>query len=238
MILNYEPKYMQIANEIKKSIDMGLIDKDQRILSENEIRKKYKVSSTTARKSIDTLKQLGLIESIQGKGTYIRDRKSIDRNLEKILSFTRIMERVNRKASGVILEKKLITEYGIYHKRLELDENDNILKLKRLRYGDGIPYMLDCRYINIKKCPNIEDKDLSNSLYAIYEEYGIKLLRAVQTLQMAYLSEENAKLLHVKTSDPAFLLIGITYSADNKPIEYEESYYNAQEYKFIVEAYI
>ncbi len=238
MKLRHEHKYIRIVNDIKNEIVNGIILKEQRILSENEIRQKYDVSSTTARKSQDILRNMGLVESIQGKGTFIKNRRPIKYNLEKILSFTRIMEHENRKASAIILEKRLLTDFDIYHKHLKLNQGDKVLKLRRLRFGDKIPMVLDNRYININNFPDIIDKDLCKSLYSIYEDYGLILQRARQTLEIAYLNEEDAKLLHCKTSDPAFLIKGLTYTEENVLIEYEESYYNSKEYRFIVEAYI
>ncbi len=235
---SFEPRYIKIVNEIQNKINSGSFKVDQRVPSENEIKKMYNVSSTTARKSLDTLRNMGLIESIQGKGTFVRNRKLIKKNLKSILSFTRTMQEQNREASAKILEKTILFDKDIYHEKLGLDAGDPVLKLRRLRFGDGIPLVIDNRYINIKSCPDIVEKDLTKSLYKIYDEYELKIIREKQTIGIGYLDETDAKLLKCKTSDPVFSMTCVTYSEEDSPLEYEESYYKGKEFSFTVEATI
>ena len=65
----HTPKYISIAEEINEKIDSGM-NVGERIYSEKEIMEKYSVSSTTARKSLEVLRNGNIIERIQGKGTF------------------------------------------------------------------------------------------------------------------------------------------------------------------------
>lgn len=231
----YKPKYIQLVERIKREILNNDLKKGDRLLSENELKKIYNVSSTTVRKCIDILKHEGLINRVQGVGTFV-NKPYIERSLKKILSFTKNMEQVGLKPSSKVLEKKIIPAREHYGEKLKLNPDEKILRLKRLRFGSDIPMMLETRYISIKNCPAIIEKDLTGSLYDIYETfYGIILTKAQQNLKIVFLKDKDAKLLGCEPGDPAFLVTGVTYSANEEPVEYEESLYRGDEYEFFVE---
>jgi len=231
----YKPKYLQLVDIMRREILSGKLKEGDRLLSENEMKQKYSVSSTTVRKCIDILKNDGLISRYQGVGTFVK-AKHVERSLQKVLSFTKNMEQVGLTPSTDVLDKKIITAYGKYIERLELEAGSSILRLKRLRYGSGIPMLLETRYINLKYCHDIISKDLSGSLYQIYErDYGIRLLGAKQHLRIVFLTDKEARLLHCGKSTPAYLVTGVTYSENMIPMEYEESLYRGDEYEFFVE---
>jgi len=232
---NYKPKYLQLVDIIRGDILSGRLKEGDKLLSENEMKQKYDVSSTTVRKCIDILKNDGLIARYQGVGTFVK-AKHVERSLKKVLSFTKNMEQVGLDPTTDVLEKKVIGGFGKYLEKLGLEEGASILRLKRLRYGSGIPMMLETRYINLRHCPNITNQDLSGSLYQIYEEgYGITLSGAKQHLRIVFLTEEEAGLLHCGKSNPAYLVTGVTYSDSMVPMEYEESLYRGDEYEFFIE---
>ncbi len=235
LIDNYKPKYLQLVDIIRSDILSGKLKEGDKLLSENEMKQKYDVSSTTVRKCIDILKNEGFISRYQGVGTFVT-AKHVERSLKKVLSFTKNMEQVGLTPSTDVLEKNVVSGFGKYLEKLELEEGMSLLRLKRLRYGSGIPMLLETRYINLQYCPNIMDQDLSGSLYQIYEEgYGIKLLGAKQHLRIVFLTEEEARLLHCGKSNPAYLVTGVTFSDKMVPMEYEESLYRGDEYEFFVE---
>jgi GntR family transcriptional regulator len=232
---SYKPKYLQLVDILRHDILNGKFKGGDRLPSENELRKKYSVSSTTVRKAIDILRNYGLIKREQGVGTFVSDRP-VERSLKKILSFTKNMEQIGLTPFTKVLEKKKVKARGQYLEIFNLNKGEDILRLRRLRFGDGTPMMLETRYINLSLCPDISKKDLSGSLYEIYEkEYMIQLSKAKQYLKIVYLKQGEAALLNCRESAPVFLVTGVTYSVNDEPVEYEESLYRGDEYSFFVE---
>lgn len=234
--VTYKPKYIQLVETLRKDILSAKLHAGDKLLSENELKRKYNVSSTTVRKCIDILRHEGLITRVQGIGTFINKPHVIERSLEKVLSFTKNMEQVGLKPSTIVLEKRVVAAADKYRDKLNAGPGDKLLRLKRLRSGDDIPMLLETRFINLKYCPDIHEKELTGSLYMVYQDsYDIKVSKAKQNLKIVYLNEKEAKLLHCKVGDPAFLVTGVTFSDRNEPIEYEESLYRGDEYEFFVE---
>lgn len=232
---DFRPKYIKISEDIKKEMRLGIAGPGSKVYSEKEIVDKYSVSTTTARKALDFLKTEGLIERIQGKGTFVKPKKVI-RSLRKVLSFTENMEKQNITPSVKLLEKKVLSNYTKYHKKLNLNPGDEILKIRRVKYGDGIPLLVDARAINLKICPGIANRDLTGSLYKIYEDYNIKITKTKQFLELVFLNEEEGKLLGCKKSDPAIYIEGVLSMENEIPLEYEEDLWNANAFKFYLEA--
>jgi len=231
----YKPKYIQLVETLRKDILTSKLKSGDRLLSENELKRKYKVSSTTVRKCIDILRHEGLIHRIQGVGTFI-EKPHIQRSLEKILSFTKNMEQAGLRPATKVLEKKIVRASEECRQLLKISDGTSVLRLKRLRSGDHVPMMLETRYINLRHCPGIDDKELNGSLYDIYrKDYGVTLAKAKQKLKIVYLKKKEAKLLGCQVGAPAFLVTGVTYSNHEEPVEYEESLYRGDEYEFFVE---
>lgn len=65
------PLYEQIFNELMNQIKTGELSSNDRVPSEKELAAKYHVSRITSKKSLDKLAQLGVIERIRGKGSYV-----------------------------------------------------------------------------------------------------------------------------------------------------------------------
>ena len=233
--IDYIPKYIKISEDIKNEIQSGNLKHGDKIYSESDITKKYKVSSTTARKSLDILRHENLIESIQGKGSFILQTRVI-RSLRKVVSFTENVKRQSLNPSSRVIEKLILKGYTEYHKKLNLKEGERVLKIIRVRYGDDIPLLVDTRYINMKYFPGIENLDLNGSLYEIYNSFNLKIAHSKQMLQLDFLNEKNAKLLNCKKYDPVIRIEGTLYLEDYTSIEYEEDLWNGSVLSFYVES--
>lgn len=64
------PLYKQIFEYLKKEIEQGKYQTDERILSEQEISTLCDVSRITSRQALKELEKEGYISRVQGKGSY------------------------------------------------------------------------------------------------------------------------------------------------------------------------
>jgi GntR family transcriptional regulator len=56
---------------LKARIESGQYPKDERIPSESELMSEFEIGRTTARKAVAWLRNLGLVETVQTRGTYV-----------------------------------------------------------------------------------------------------------------------------------------------------------------------
>ena len=79
------PLYVQLMEEVEKSIRSGEYKPGDRLMTEAEMAKKYGVSLITVRKAIGSLTEKGLVVRKQGKGTFVV-RPKLFRNMKKLQS--------------------------------------------------------------------------------------------------------------------------------------------------------
>lgn len=65
------PKYLQVANHLRREIADGIFPEGETLLTEEELRQRFHVSRQTIRQAISLLEDDGLVERRRGSGTYI-----------------------------------------------------------------------------------------------------------------------------------------------------------------------
>lgn len=233
---NKTPLYFQLKEQIKKDIIEGRYKEGDLIPSEREFHELYNISSTTIRRALNDLVQDDYLERKPGRGTYVRLPK-IRRNLRKIIGFTRNILEMGMTPTTRVLDLDVIPANIYARERLGLKQGELIYRLKRLRFADDIPMLLEERYIRVDLCPNLDSHPLTGSLWHLFEQhYDLKPVRHLQGVKITDLSPESARLLTIPENSQAFLIRGITFVADNTPLECEKSIYRTDKYDLTFEA--
>jgi len=66
-------KFQRLAEDLRELLQSGAFDVGERFFSEHMLCRKYDVSRQTVRKALQTLEDEGLIERVQGSGTYVKE---------------------------------------------------------------------------------------------------------------------------------------------------------------------
>lgn len=83
------PIYIQIHNDIKRSIESGKWKIGDRIPSERELAVDFGVSRMTLRQAVQTLVDEGILERHVGSGTYVA-RQKVQEKMSGVTSFTEL----------------------------------------------------------------------------------------------------------------------------------------------------
>ncbi len=232
------PLYYQLKEELKKKILKGEFKEGDLLPSEREFSERYDISSTTIRRALNDLVHENFLERKAGKGTFVRMGK-VKRDLRKVLGFTQNMKEMGLVPSTKVLRKRLVPANTFSMERMGVKKGDKVVKLERLRLANDVPMMLETRYIRTDLCPEIQKKDLSSSLWKVFETaYGCKPFRHAQNLRIAEISGDSASLLGLRDNALVFLIKGTTYLEDGQAIECEESLYRSDKYDLAFEAII
>ena len=84
-----EPKYRQIANELRAAIHAGHYEPGDRLPGENDLMATYGVARMTARQALGVLTTEGVADARKGSGVYVRDFTPIIRSALTRLSHDR-----------------------------------------------------------------------------------------------------------------------------------------------------
>lgn len=66
------PVYVQVANIVRARILDGRLLPDRPVPSESQLQQEFGVARGTARKSIELLREEGLVVTVQGRGSFVR----------------------------------------------------------------------------------------------------------------------------------------------------------------------
>jgi GntR family transcriptional regulator len=232
------PKYYRIVQDLTARIQRGRLQPGMRLPSENEIIHKYRVSNTTARKVLQEIERAGWALRIKGKGTFVQTR-NVERPATRILGFTRNMLEAGHQPSTRVLEVEIRCEgYSAVVNGRYYVLKGPVCHLRRLRFADAVPMMLEDRYISLALCPRIDRRGLEGSLYDIYERsYRLTLTEVNQMLSTALIEDrERVGLFELEEPVCAFVVDGVTFCGKDVILEMERSIYRGDRYRFSVRA--
>jgi len=231
------PKYFQISREILARIQRGELAVGTPVPSESDIIERYQVSNTTARKVLHELEKAGWVNRVKGRGTYVRNY-AVERAITRIFGFTKNMREAGRTPSTRLI--------GLHLRKADRAQMVNgraytlkgpLCEIERLRLADGIPMMKETRYISLHLCPDIQQRNLEQSLYRLFEkDYGIHLTEIHQMLSAVMLEGEWLEVFELQKPTPAFRVEGVSFCGKELIVEMEDSIYRGDMYRFAAKA--
>ena len=208
------------------------LNTDEPIHSERELAEEFEVSRMTVRQALNALKKEGLIYQKRGKGTFVSSRK-FDVHSRNLNGFSDEMIRRGMNPQSKVL--KLDREKAELETadRLNLNINDDVFKLERLRLADDIPMAIEMSCLPAKMFPDLTKYDFEKqSLYQILEKkYGVQMYSAAEDLEAAISDAKISELLSVKKNSPLLIVYRTVFAEDDQPIEFTKSIYRADRYR-------
>lgn len=228
----YEPLYVQVSKSIKDDIREGNYIRGAKLPNESELAKVLDVSRGTIRKSLSLLNNEGYIETIHGKGSFVKDDRISSPIAQQFVSFSEDMKSQKLDFETKVMTKKIITSDSSEQYSLKVDSNSNFLYLERLRTVNDIPSILLYNWISLERCPGIEKYDFENiGLFEAMEEtMGENINHGIREFSALNATDYIQEIL--KLQEDAVLRINQTsFNKDNIPIEYSDVYLRTDKYQ-------
>ncbi|KRN04446.1 GntR family transcriptional regulator [Holzapfeliella floricola] len=230
-----DPIYIQIHNHIKQKIETGQWQLGQRLPSERNLSETFGVSRMTLRQAISTLAEEGILERRPGSGTYVSSQK-VQEKMTGITSFTDMMKKQGKEPSSQTITYRLTKPSLSEKEKLQLNSDQNVLRMERIRFADGIPISFEVASIPENLIGDLHKSEITTSLYhAVKHKNKFELNHVEQTIGATTANEQIAKMLDIKKGDPLVLLRQITRLDDYRPFEYVRSQYVAERFEFYFE---
>lgn len=229
-----KPLYEQIKDYILHNIQTGEFQPGARIPSERELSRQLGVSRLTVNKALKELEQSGWLTVQIGKGTFITDTK-INQALDSLTSFTEEMAKRGQETQSRVLDALELTASDEIARILDILPGTPIITLKRVRLANAEPVALETSTLPAAICPGIlREHDFSReSLYAVLRKhYNVLITHAEQTFEARSATAEEASRLQIEPVSPILYITRVTYADDQRPIEYVQSAYRGDRYKF------
>lgn len=235
------PLYEQIKKHILLLIENGLLHSGDKLPSEMELIKQFEVSRVTVRRALQELSHEERIISVPGKGSYVLKPK-----IEPLTALTSFSE--NMRAQGYIPsydKARILFEIASpsIADHLQLKHNSKVIHINRLMLADELPMAIQDAYLPYsiyEQNPTFfRPEILTNiSMYKVLElELGIKLVKAEEWVDASKAKLEQAETLSINQDDSILVIKRLTYSVNDKPIEYVKLVFPANRYRYKVILY-
>jgi len=228
------PRYRQVADALQRRIASGDLGSHDRLASERVIADRFGLSRMTARQAVELLVRRGVVYRRPGSGTFVSPPR-IEHTLQRLAGFSEQMRRQGVHPSGRVLEMRCTeSPDGDARQALGLGDGDASWMVRRMRYGDGEPLLLETFWVPRAVCPELEPDELAEqSLYAVMRSrYGIDPVSAETSLEPAALDADDARHLRARPGAPAILLVRTTRSADGRAVEFARDLYRGDRARF------
>lgn len=217
--------HVQLKENLIDAIAAGEYQPGDKLPSQRDLCRQFKMSHMTVRRAINELTQEGVIYAIPGKGIYVSPT-SRTVEYDSLQGLEQKLERYGMRPSTEILRAEITTASTMMAQTLKMPPAAPLVYLHRLRLADGRPHALTTSHLPHQLCPGILDEDLINhSLFATLREvYGLKLAGSVNLVSAVLADEETAALLQVSPGAPLLVREQITYLDNGKPIEFSRTW--------------
>ena len=233
------PLWFQIAARLRSAITTGEFKPGEVLPSEAEINAAFKVSRTTARASLDRLKQEGLISRHSGRGSIVL-KPRVDQPVNELASFSEDMRRRGFRASYATFgaaPAEVTTEVAA---AFGLEPLSRAFCIRRLLLADDEPMGMSVSWLSPsvladRTPPTPEELD-SGSLYEwLARHCGARIATAREFIEAANADAAMARRLDVSPGSALLVARRRSRAANGDSVEYAVMHYRADRYRFSID---
>jgi len=229
-----EPMYQQMNEILRQLLRSGEFAEGDQFLTERQIAERFQVSRPTANKVLGAMVSEGLLEFRKGVGTFVCPPR-LNFDVQTLISFTEKAKEAGRKPSTRVLQFERITASAAepeVAEKLQIGSDEALFAITRLRLADGIPVILEKRWVPTSVFPGLNRQELRGSFYELCRNrYGLRVSESDQIIRAVSLRIKEAKILQTPSGSPAFLVSAVGYSV-NKATWWEKTLYRGDSYEF------
>ena len=225
------PLYAQLKNLLKREIQQGKYA--EKLPTETELMETFSISRTTVREAVAALVREGVLQKIQGKGTFIASRTA-NVWVGILTSLTEVIESMGMKPGIQLLAYGPGRDPAI----AAIMGRETYHGVERLRLGDGEPIAVERTYYPLEIGRKLEKYDLNAvTLYDALENEGLIFDSAEQRITVRQPSGADADLLGILRVASVVAAERLTYDAEGDIVGYNSTVFRADRYTFYVKLY-
>lgn len=233
------PLWHQIAERLRNAIAAGEFRPGDMLPSESEINARFDVSRTTARTSLDRLKEDGLISRRSGKGSIVLAPRVVQ-SLDRLSSFSEDMRARGLEPSYVTESIRRCQATLRASTALHIERGRLCIRVKRRLLADGFPIGISDSWlapdiIGEHEFPNSLALDRISLYGWLQETCGARIVGGNELIEATAANRAQAKALEVDQGSPLLTAHRNCHTADGTPVEHATMHYRPDRYRFRVD---
>ncbi len=219
------PLYIQLKDVIKEEIRRNKYKAGHPLSTESELMHDFGVSRQTVRRAFDLLVQEGIVEKMQGLGSFVAYKKKT-MGFEPLISLTYIFSNSGFRLKNKVLKSGLVEISEDL--RREGFSGDNVFELIRLRYSKKQVAIYERLVFRESFADVIGDYDLTHSMGRLLSEnLNIDIEKVSQDLIFERAGKDICEKLVVMEDEKVLSMRRKIYvQGDIEPYQYYEMWVN------------
>jgi GntR family transcriptional regulator len=229
---NPVPLHEQCKTILLEQIRAGAFQRGDRIPPERKLEEMYGLSRTTIRQAVSELVQRGVLQRIQGKGTFVTG-SAVPFDLHQLTSFTEDMRARGLTPSATLVFAGLVDADD---RKLDLLRTENpVFEVHRLRYGDDRIMGFHRAFLPKRFAVPSAEIERTGSLYDLLaRRFHVEPFASDEMLEGGVATPHEAEALDIPVGAAVLRVERLTFDHSDTPLELVEMCYRADEYKYFV----
>jgi phosphonate metabolism transcriptional regulator PhnF len=218
------PLWREISKSLERRIEIKQLRPGDKLPTEYELSHEFMVNRHTVRRALSYLQEKGVVESTQGRGSFVR-RVSEPMRLARRPRFSEAVRQSGREPSTRTLKLDVRAASPKVAHELGLTAGKPVVYLERLRLIDGEPTGMSAHAFSFERFPTfIEMYRLRGSITHTLIDSGVPDYTRKQTAISARLpTTREAELLHLPRHVSLLIRRYLNVDGLGRPLEYGES---------------
>ena len=223
-------KYMDIADDLQRSIEDGALKPGDKLPTVVELCDLYGVSKITVKRAIEHMTERGLVTSRRGSGTYVKETDGLPVSLlgaarsDRAEGFYAEHQARGHTVESVVYDFSVTVPPAEVARLLNIGPEDFTYYDCRVRLSNGVPIVIEYTYMPLDLIPGLKRTHLYGSIYGyIRNELGLTISSFHRTIRAVGASEEEAQRLDVNAGEPLLEFEQVGFLDNGTPFEYSVS---------------
>jgi GntR family transcriptional regulator len=231
------PLHHQLRQLLQDQIERGSLRPGQQIPHERQYAEHLGISLAPVRQALLDLVRQGYLLRVRGKGTFVRDDKVVEK-ISLLGSFTESLRSQGLEPAYTVTCAAIQPPPPEVRNAFD-DKPRRLFRLDRLASAAGGPLALLTAWLDLTRFPDLAAQDFAKvPLYATLERlYGVQMGRALSTIEVVQVRDDEAGLLHLPLGAAAFQVQGTTFDQDERATEVSRVLYRADRFTFSLESH-
>ncbi|MGW9405328.1 GntR family transcriptional regulator [Arthrobacter sp. NPDC055585] len=222
------PKYYVLKEQLRALAAQG--EPGTLLPTERALAAEYGTSRTTVRQAIAELVAEGVLDRIQGHGTFVAHNRPT--YVRQLTSFSEDAAAQGLRSSSRLLGISTVPAEGEAAQQLQVEPGTALTRVERIRFINEEPLAHETALLPGELPDLAEALDRTGSLYAaLQESYGVRITDAEDTVQTRLAGPDEVRLLGLEMGFP-LLVIHRLGLAGEQPAEWTCSAFRGDRFRF------
>ena len=226
--------YEKVKRMLKDRINTGVYTIGSALPTEVKLIEEYNVSRITIRKAIDELVKLNLVEKRRGSGTYVLATEH-SYEMRRMTGTTEIQASYNKVVKYKVLRFSMITDNVSINKVLEVHKSEPIYYIRRVKYIDDMPIIVEDSYMPVYLFPDLNISTLEKPKFDYVEHTkGMVIEGSRKEFAAVTPDKDIMEMLRMVKNSPVLKLSSVSNIKNGPIFDYTEGWFHPNAHRLSI----